>query len=233
MQYELFVETRPEQPLVTFRLRNEAGDYKGIHEIAVTPERAAAWEGIFDTRRHVERYEEQLLREGASKPEIADQILTRLGVFLGQEVLGADIMRELTASRQRRTLLVKLPPTGADPLAAAFARVPYEIARLAPDKPSLMECAIITRMVTADTAEGDPAMRAAASDDTLRVLLVFAEAPGSRPLAMRQERQELLDLFYREILPKKRAQIDVLCHGVTRAALTEQITAAQGYHLVH
>ena len=233
MQYELYVETRPEQPLVTFRLLNEAGDYKGSHEIAVTPERAAAWEGIFDTRRHVERYEEQLLREGASKPEIADQILTRLGVFLGQEVLGADIMRELTASRQRRTLLVKLPPTGADPLAAAFARVPYEIARLAPDKPSLMECAIITRMVTADTAEGDPAMRAAASDDTLRVLLVFAEAPGSRPLAMRQERQELLDLFYREILPKKRAQIDVLCYGVTRAALTEQITAAQGYHLVH
>ena len=233
MQYELYVETRPEQPIVTFRLLNEAGDYKGSHEIAVTPERAAAWEGIFDTRRHVERYEEQLLREGASKPEIADQILTRLGVFLGQEVLGADIMRELTASRQRRTLLVKLPPTGADPLAAAFARVPYEIARLAPDKPSLMECAIITRMVTADTAEGDPAMRAAASDDTLRVLLVFAEAPGSRPLAMRQERQELLDLFYREILPKKRAQIDVLCHGVTRAALTEQITAAQGYHLVH
>ena len=237
MQYELFVETQPEQPLVTFRLLNEAGDYKGSHEIAVTPERAADWEGIFDTRRHVERYEEQQQREGADKPETADQILTRLGVFLGQEVLGADIMRELTASPQRRTLLVKLPPTGADPLAAAFARVPYEIARLAPDKPSLMERNLAVRIEMADTAQTDAAVREAAekvaAGETLRVLLVFAEAPGSRPLGMRQERQELLNLFYREILPKTRAQIDVLCHGVTRAALTEQITAAQGYHIVH
>ena len=237
MQYELYVETQPEQPLVTFRLLNEAGDYKGSHEIAVTPERAADWEGIFDTRRHVERYEEQQLREGADKPETADQILTRLGVFLGQEVLGADIMRELTASPQRRTLLVKLPPTGADPLAAAFARVPYEIARLAPDKPSLMERNLAVRIEMADTAQTDAAVREAAekvaAGETLRVLLVFAEAPGSRPLGMRQERQELLNLFYTEILPKTHAQIDVLCHGVTRAALTEQITAANGYHIVH
>ena len=238
MQYELIVETRPAQQIVTFRLLNEAGDYKGSHEIAVTEDRAALWEGLFDTRRHVERYERNLRQDGAAAPETAAAILTRLGVFLGQEVLGAEIMRELTASRARRTLLVKLPPTGADVFAAAFARVPYEIARLAADKPALMECSLVVRMVTTDTAQGDPALteaaaRVASGQEPLRVLLVFAEAPGSQPLGMRQERQELLDLFYRDILPKTRVQVDALCHGVTRAALTEQITSAHGYHIVH
>ena len=36
MQYELFVETRPEQPLVTFRLLNADGDYIASRDISVT-----------------------------------------------------------------------------------------------------------------------------------------------------------------------------------------------------
>lgn len=36
MQYELFVETRPEQPLVTFRLLNADDDYIASRDISVT-----------------------------------------------------------------------------------------------------------------------------------------------------------------------------------------------------
>src|SRR5947199_3658378 len=70
-------------------------------------------------------------------------------------------------------------------------------------------------------------------DEELRVLLVFAEAPGSRPLAMRLEREQLLGLFYDEVMPRRRVAVDVLCHGVTRDALREIVRDASGYHVVH
>ncbi len=44
----------------------------------------------------------------------------------------------------------------------------------------------------------------------LRALLIFAEAPGSRPLAMRLERQRLLDLFFDDIMPDRQVRVDVL-----------------------
>ena len=37
----------------------------------------------------------------------------------------------------------------------------------------------------------------------VRVLLVFAEAPGARPLAARLERERLLDLFFGDVLPSR------------------------------
>jgi len=43
-----------------------------------------------------------------------------------------------------------------------------------------------------------------AADEALRVLFVFAEARGSRPLGARRERRELLGLFEREIYPQRR-----------------------------
>ena len=63
-------------------------------------------------------------------------------------------------------------------------------ARLTPDSRTLLESNLVVRMVTADIAEPDrTALEAAAKiaeGETLRVLLVFAEAPNSRPLAMRR-----------------------------------------------
>ncbi len=237
MQYELIVETIADRQAVKFRLVDEHGVHKASHEVALAEHRPALWEGLFDTHGHIKRYAGSQIWEEATGPETAEHILARLGFFLGRDVLGAEIMRELTATRQRRTLLVRLPRTGDDPLAAALARVPWEIARPAPSEPALMERNLVVRLITEDTAQRDEAVAEAAArvagGETLRVLLVFAEAPGSRPLAMRQERQELLDLFYREILPKKRVQVDVLCHGVTRAVLREAITAANGYHILH
>ena len=65
------------------------------------------------------------------------------------------------------------------------------------------------------------------------MLFVFAEARGSRPLAARRERQELLRLFEQEIYPKRRIVADFLTHGVTRERLQAQIQENGGYHIVH
>ncbi|MGD9099278.1 MAG: CHAT domain-containing protein, partial [Anaerolineae bacterium] len=237
MPYELVVETTPGQHTAKFRLLDEHGVQQASHQVTLDPAQAALWEGLFDTRRHVGRYEDSLLWSDATEPETADDILARLGLFLADAVLGREIMDVLTRTRQRRTLLVRLPPTGDDVLAAAFARVPWEIARPALTEKTLMERNLVVRVITEDIAGRDQAVAAVAAQvaagETLRVLLIFAQAPDSRPLAMRRERLELLELFYKEILPKRTVQVDALCHGVTRAVLTEHIRAARGYHVVH
>lgn len=222
---------------MTLRLRDERGQHKGFHEFTLSEHRPTLWEGVFDTRRHVSRYKNSLRWPDADEPETEQQILDRLGVFVGDAMLGPEILTELTASQQRRSLLIKLPSATDDVLAAALARVPWEIARPAPDQPTLMERNVIVRAETADTATPDSAVldaaRKVAAGEILRALLVFAEAPGAAPLAMRRERRELLDLFAANILPKTRVEVDVLCHGVTRAALVRQILSRGGYHVVH
>ena len=65
------------------------------------------------------------------------------------------------------------------------------------------------------------------------MLFVFAEARGSRPLAARRERRELLRLFEKEIYPKRRVVAHFLTHGVTRERLEAQIQENGGYHVVH
>lgn len=67
----------------------------------------------------------------------------------------------------------------------------------------------------------------------LRVLCVYAEALGSRPLATRLEREQLLDLFYDEVMPDHRVEVEDLCHGVTRRTLEDAIREAGGFHVVH
>ncbi|MCH8294045.1 hypothetical protein IH992_23435, partial [Candidatus Poribacteria bacterium] len=237
MPDQLIIETEPKQRLTRLRLLDENGVQLGFNEVQLQEIDQAMWEGVFDTRRYVDRYQDSLRPDAQLPPDTADDILQRLGVFLGQTVLGEAIFKQLTRSTLRRTLVIRLPETTDDVLAAAFARIPWEIARLTPESPTLLESALVVRMVTADIADPDPtALEAAAKiaeGETLRVLLVFAEAPNSRPLAMRREREELLELFYRRILPKHPVQIDVLCHGVTQTVLRKQIQDARGYHIVH
>jgi len=222
MNFELILETQPKEDIVRLRLLDEDGVQLAASLVELRKQSRAKWEGLFDTRRYVELY-------AGALPKTEGQILDEIGLFLGETVLGADIMGCLRGN-QHRTLLIRLPATANDPLAAALARVPWEIARARADEPPLLERNLVVRAVTDDTAalvaEGGGA-------GPLRVLLVFAEAPGSRPLAMREERETLLRLFFDEVLPHRRVEVDVLCHGVTRARLTEQITAHGGYQIIH
>ncbi|MGA1867756.1 MAG: CHAT domain-containing protein [bacterium] len=237
MHFELYLDTNPADKTARLKLKDKHGRQVGNQQIRLKDEDAASWEGLFDTRRHVQRYEGSCRYE-PDKTATAEDILNRLGVFIGESVVGKAMMRHLAASPSRRTLLLRLPKADEDPLAAAFARVPWEIARSGITAPTLMDKNLIIRAITEDTPAIDPAAQEqaaqiAAGKEDLRILLVFAEAPGSRPLAMRREREALRDLFIKEILPHKQCRIDMLCHGVTKKTIQQKIIESRGYHIIH
>lgn len=182
-------------------------------------------QGLFDLRNYLHNYVEEG-KEAASVAEI--------GVCIAEEVLGADIFRALAASRSQRVLRIQLPGAAEadNHLAAALARVPWEMARAAANQPTLGEWNLLVRVVH-DMAEPATQPLALGQDECLRVLFIFAEARGSRPLAARLERRILHQLFEREIYPQRRIVADFLTHGVTRARLRAQIQEDGGYHIVH
>ena len=140
-------------------------------------------QGLFDLRNFLRHYVEAG-REAASVAEI--------GVCIAEEVLGQEIFEKLWRSESQRTLRIQLPGASEEEnyLAAALARVPWEIARPSPGQPTLGERNLLVRVVHDMQAPVSQPVELA-PDECLRVLFVFAEARGSRPLGARQERREL------------------------------------------
>ncbi|MCX4239718.1 CHAT domain-containing protein [Paraliomyxa miuraensis] len=228
LTYELAVETDPQTNVVRLRLVDGDAAHRGSKQIRLEAHEAAKWEGLFDTRQYVTRYQGSL-RDEHGHVWTADDLLDELGAFLGEMVLGSEIMAELCKGGiQQRTLVVRVPAAANDVLAAAFARVPWEIA-----KPSKGERPLMQRGVVVRVATEMPAEQPKPTQGVVRVLIVLAEAPGSRPLATRLEREVLRQLFEEEILPHRNVEVDVLCHGVTRDVLRERIASRNGYHVVH
>jgi len=83
---------------------------------------------LFNTREHVERYANRLLPD-KQQTLSENELIAQLGVFLWREVLGKEIFQHLYDGIWQRTVLIRLPATEDDRLAAAFARIPWEIAR--------------------------------------------------------------------------------------------------------
>ncbi len=209
---------------------DEQGRQLGANQVRLAEHKAALWQGLFDTRGFVRTYANSV--RFTDRPATAAELLAQIGVFLGETVVGPEILAAQHPGVHHRSLLVRQPAALEDRLAAAFARVPWEIASPAAGQSALFERNLVVRVETpgASPAWAPPAP---GPDEPLRVLLVFAEAPGSRPLAMRLEREQLLGLFYDEVMPKRRVAMDVLCHGVTRKALREKVRDASGDHVVH
>lgn len=181
--------------------------------------------GLFDLRNYLNLYVEQG-REQAAVDEI--------GVCIAEQVLGGEIFKKLWQAQSPRTLCVQLPAAAEqdNPLAAALARVPWEIAKPSAGEKSLAERNLVVRVIHDMQAPATQALELPPGED-LRVLFVFAEARGSRPLSARQERRQLLNLFEKEIYPNRRVVAHFLSHGVTRERLFEQIQQHNGYHIVH
>ncbi len=179
MPYELAVETATAQHPIRFRLRDEHGRHLGENQLVFHEHRQALWEGLFDTRQYVQRYTGSMCREGQAEPATAAQLIDDLGVFLGQKVLGPEIFDRLARDHRRRTLLVRLPAAGVDPLAAAFARVPWEIARGGPAQPPLLERNLLVRAVTDDMppGNGDAATHSAETEPYCAVCSQGERAP--------------------------------------------------------
>jgi hypothetical protein len=97
-------------------------------------------QGLFDLGDYLRHYVE----EGKEAVSIAE-----IGVCIAEEVLGADIFRMLAASGAQRTLRIQLPGATEEEnhLAAALARVPWEMARPAADEPTLGERNLLVRVV--------------------------------------------------------------------------------------
>ena len=182
-------------------------------------------QGLFNLRNYLRHYVEP----GCEAATVAE-----IGVCIAEEVLGADIFRTLAVSGSQRMLRIQLPgATEADNhLAAALARVPWEMARGAADQRTLGERNLLVRVVHDMVAPATQPLDLG-RDECLRVLFVFAEARGSRPLATRLERRVLRQLFEKEIYPQRRIVADFLTHGVTRQRLQAQIQENGGYHIVH
>ncbi len=208
-----------------FRLLDEHGTQLAFRQSDFKTVTASHLQGLFDLRNYLGLYVE----EGKEAAAVAE-----IGVCIAEEVLGEDIFKRLWESESQRTLRIQLPGATEEEnhLAAALARVPWEIARPSTDQPTLGERNLLVRVVhDMQTPASQPVELA--PDEALRVLFVFAEARGSRPLGARQERRELLRMLEKEVYPQRRVVAHFLTHGVTRERLESQIRDNGGYHVVH
>ncbi len=138
------------------------------------------------------------VEEGKERAAVAE-----IGVCIAEEVLGAKTFTALYAAKSPRTLRIQLPGAAdtENHLAAVLARVPWEIARPNAEAETLGDRNLLVRIVHDMQAPGSTPI-ALAANEALRVLFVFAEARGSRPLGARKERRELR-LLEKEIYPQR------------------------------
>lgn len=222
--FTLDVEPNEERS-VLLRLSDQHGRMLDAREVVLAKHRTSQWEAAFDAMGHIRRM-------AGKDHALARALFDDLSLFLGCDVLGPELMKHLDGVHHR-ALVVRVPDASINRLGAAFARVPWEIARRSAAEKALLHRHLVVRAELAgiETLPAAPLMLA--SGEPVRVLLIFAEAPGSVPLAARLERERLLELFFRDVLPRRNVTVSVLCHGVTRARIREEVRRAGGYHVVH
>jgi hypothetical protein len=227
MSSDFDLEIKADTPSLTaeFTLKDGDGAHAGYKRTEFARLDVSRRETLFNLRESLRRLVDRDKQPAA---------LAELGVAIAKDVLGDEIFDRLWKPQSQRTLRIQLPrPDQAeDSLAAALARVPWEIARPAPDQPTLAERYLLVRVVH-EAAEPVSRPLELGEDEALRVLFVFGAARGSPPLAARRERRALRELFEKEIYPHRRVVADFLTHGVTRERLEAQIRERGGYHIVH
>ena len=224
-RFDLIITADYPNRTAELRLLDEYGSQLAVRQTDFKAIAVSRLQGLFDLRNYLLHYVEP----GHEPASVAD-----IGVCIAEQVLGEEIFRRLWESEAQRTLRIQLlgATEEANHLAAALARVPWEIARPAADQPTLSERNLQVRVVHDREAPATQPLDLG-DDECVRVLFVFAEAPGSRPLAARRERRELRRLFEQEIYPDRRIVADFLTHGVTRQRLESQINDRGGYHIIH
>jgi hypothetical protein len=182
-RFDLLVTADYPSRTAEFRLLDGAGNQLAYQSTDFKTIAAGRLQGLFDLRDYLRLYVDEAGQRAA---------LGEIGVCIAEEVLGADLFEHLWAARTQRTLRIQLPGAAEreNPLAAALARVPWELARPQAAAESLAERNLLVRVVH---ERQDPASTPMdlAPDEPLRVLFVFAEARGSQPLGMRRERRAL------------------------------------------
>lgn len=223
--FELVITADSADLAAEFDLRDAMGRQVGYRRTNFRELVQHEREELFDMRDSLRR-----LGEGVDLQEKVRAV----GTLIAGKVLGPEIFGPLAEGKTPRLLKIRLPGAGEadDRLAAALARVPWEMARAAEDGQTLAERNLQIAMINEAGQSADQSPPLGAADD-LRILFVFGAARASRPLAARIERHRLRELFQREIFPERRVSIDFLTHGVTRERLVEQFQEAGGYHILH
>ncbi len=223
--FDLIITANYPSRTAEFTLQNAAGVQLAYKKTEFKKISVSHQQGLFDLRNYLRLYFE----DGKERAAMAE-----IGVCIAEEVLGKEIFTHLWQSQAQRTLRIQLPGAAdtENHLVSALARVPWEIARPSADGESLGERNLLVRVVHDMEAPASTPIELSA-DEPLRVLFVFAESRGSRPLGARKERRELLRLFEKEIYPHRRIVAHFLTHGVTRERLAAQIQENGGYHIVH
>ena len=224
--FDLIITADTPNMRAELELRDAHGTHLAYYQADFKTIAHSQQQGLFDLRNYLHNY----VVKGEEDAQVA-----AIGVCIAEQVLGAEIFQQLYASRDQRTLRIQLPGATAEsnPLAAALARVPWEIARPSAKESSLGERNLLVRVVHERREPATPTLTLQ-PNESLRVLFVFAEAPGTRkPLAARSERRALRELFAKEIYPDRRIEAHFLTHGVTRERLRQQIQDHNGYHVVH
>ncbi len=225
-QFNLFITATPTKDVIDFHLQNEHGGQVAYHQADLRQMGASLKRSMFDLRDYLDQY------VPASEQSLA---IADIGVAIAQHLLGSQILEKLQQGHHQRTLCVHLPPVAEeqDSLAAAMARVAWEVARPDTQSLSLGERNLLVRVTHKTTAHVPFLPVVLETDEALRVLFIFAESRGSHPLGARMERRELLRMFEHDIYPNRRVVAHFLTHGVTRQRLIDQIQEHSGYHIVH
>ncbi len=236
--FVLDVQADPETRGVSIRLCDEHGQLIAANEINLDEHPLSIWDELLDTARYMRRRAKALSDdESAALAFPSDaQAVEQMGVFLGTRVFGAAAIAALCEGEDRRSLVIRFPRAGVDPLTSALACVPWHLARPALGERPLMERNVVVRISPPAVPPSHVSGRTTVARDPsepLRVLLVFVEAPGARPLLSRLEREELRTLFYDEIMPERQVMLDILCHGVSRERLRHKLQDAGGYHVIY
>ncbi len=175
--------------------------------------------------------------DNADGPESETSSTTRLGLFIGRDLLGEEIADKLLSATEDMELIVRIADPEGDPLARAVAFGPLELARLESDGPSLMDRPFRSRIETGErgpvTAGPVETPSLSFSDGPFKILLVCPDAEGCDPVGLRTWRRRLLSFFQSEMSARKNVRIDTLCCGVDRRSLCDQVRFAGGYHAVH
>ena len=123
-----------------FRLLDAHGGQVAFRQTDFKNITASHLQGLFDLRNYLRT----LVEEGKEAAAVAG-----IGVCIAEEVLGGEIFERLWRSESQRTLRIQLPGATEEEnhLAAALARVPWEIARPSAGQPTLGERNLLVRVV--------------------------------------------------------------------------------------
>ena len=236
MWYELEIDGDGEKDTVRLVLTDDAENLVGKRTFRLSEHDEALLNGLFEPGRFAERSRVSGL-DNTDGPESETSSTTRLGLFIGRELLGEEIANKLLSGTEDMELIVRIADPESDPLARALGFAPLELARLEPDGPSLMERPFRSRIETGEkgpVTEGPvEASSLSFSDGPFKILLVCPDAEGCDPAGLRTWRRRLLSFFRSEISARKNVRIDTLCCGVDRRSLCDQVRLASGYHAVH